>query len=274
VTERSYAGLLTVSPSTSFLIAITEREQVATMKGQYPVYVITNVVLIPLSSRTEAGAAIEKAHSDMRRQVIDGNGSDTEAELEEEEATDGTVDGEVHEEVGETGKSAVASHARSSSIGEDVIGRKGAYGRFAERWFSKRGWTVDRRRSEGMSAEPAGEETVPDIKPQAGGENKVEDEDAGAKEGCREGEDKGALGEEVKEATHTVKDTVAHNLTPKLLHTTKLLLAQSRSFYFSYDWDLTRGWGAQTGNSSNSLPLFKILDPAVSLSVRRREKLC
>ena len=266
MTERSYAGLLTVSPSTSFLIAITEREQVATIKEQYPVYVITNVVLVPLSSRTEAGTAIEKAHSAMRRQVIDGNGSDTEAELEDGEATDGTVDDEVHEGVEQTGKSTVTSHTRSSSIGEDVIGRKGAYGRFAERWFSKRGWTADRRRSEGMSAEPAGEETVPNIKPQARGENKVEDrpvEDVGAKEGSREAEDKGAR-KKVKETTYTVKDTVTHNLTPKLLHTTKLLLAQSRSFYFSYDWDLTRSWGTQARNVSNSLPLFKISDPAVS----------
>jgi len=39
----------------------------------------------------------------------------------------------------------------SSSIAEDVIGKKGVYGRFAERWFSKRGWQVDRNRLQGLS---------------------------------------------------------------------------------------------------------------------------
>lgn len=59
-----------------------------------------------------------------------------------------------------------------------------------------------------------------------------------------------------------VKEGVAHNLTPKLLLTTKLLLG-SRNFFFSYDWDITRTWSTRRHSASVSLPLHKLVDPLV-----------
>ena len=39
---------------------------------------------------------------------------------------------------------------RRTSIAEDVIDKKGVYGRFADKWFSKRGWNVEKRRALGQ----------------------------------------------------------------------------------------------------------------------------
>jgi hypothetical protein len=240
------------------------------------VYVITNVALIPLSSRQEAAQAIDKALATPRPVAADGTASDTEAETDADEDAAG-VDDEVQDEISEVGKAAVKTAPQTSStIGEDVIGKKGAYGRFAEMWFSKRGWTVDRRRSEGMSAEP-GKREVESKKPEnqpapPTAEGIVEGEQTEVKEEESNGlveeeaEDKGPIEKKTEEAVEAVKDTVTHSLTPKLLYTTKLLLAHSRSFYFSYDWDITRSWGSQQGNGNFDVPLSKIVDPLVGPS--------
>ncbi|KAA8894626.1 SacI homology domain-containing protein [Sphaerosporella brunnea] len=254
-------GLLTVSPSASFLIAITGREQVAAMRGLHPVYVITNVALIPLSSRKNAAQAIDKAVATMSQCAADS--SDEGAEETDAEDEGANVEDEVQDEIGEVGKVAVEKKP-TSSIGEDVIGRKGAYGRFAARWFSKRGWTVDRRRSEGMSAEPVQdlESRMPENQSAPANEGEAEaklaDEKTDEETKRKPEESKEQKTEEVVEA---VKETVTHSLTPKLLNTTKLLLAQSRSFYFSYEWDITRSWGTEQTDGNSDLPLFKVVDP-------------
>ena len=80
----------------------------------------------------------------------------------------------------------------------------------------------------------------------------------------------GPVEEQVEEVAEAVKEAVTHSLTPKLLHTTKLLLAHSRSFYFSYDWDITRSWGSQTNSVNSGVPLCKIVDPLVGFALRLR----
>lgn len=175
-------------------------------------------------------------------------------------------DEDIDEELSDSARSS-AEDARGSTIGEDVIGRKGVYGRFAEKWFSKRGWTADRRRAEGMSTDEgagspntesvSGEEVdirKPENKPAPDtGESSVDISGDGAEDARK-----------VEEAKEVVKEDVAHNLTPKLLHTTKLLLGRSRSFFFSYEWDITRAWNMQRHSTSSSLPLHKLVDPLVS----------
>ena len=191
------------------------------------------------------------------------------------------MDAEVQEEIDEAGKAAAAGVKGESDgiegIVDNVLKKKGAYGRFTTRWFSKRGWTLDQRRAEGMSVGSLPKETPVDRKPEnqpapATGEEEEEDEVVKARKkdekeiGDEEGDEvKAELDGAMEEATETVKDSVAHSLTPKLLHTTKLLLATSRSFYFSYTFDLTRSWDTQVSNASNH-PLFKIVDPDVSLN--------
>lgn len=40
----------------------------------------------------------------------------------------------------------------TSNVAQDVLARKGQYGRFAERWFSKKGWSTEKRRAQGSKA--------------------------------------------------------------------------------------------------------------------------
>lgn len=141
------------------------------------------------------------------------------------------------------------------SIGEDVIGRKGVYGRLAERWFSKRGWTADHRRAEGMSSDEGGDTTAVNASlPEEGVDTRSLDSKPAPN--APGGDGVGEIAEEV------VKEDVAHNLMPKLLNTTRLLLG-SRSLFFSYDWDITRAWSTRRHSADSSLPLHKLVDPLV-----------
>ncbi|KAI5802895.1 SacI homology domain-containing protein [Pyronema domesticum] len=275
IEAQGIVGLLNVSPTNSFLVAITDSKQVALIKGQHPVYVITNIALIPLSSRKDAGRSIDRANAGRKPAVTDGNASDTETEIDSEEdpiTPVTSITDDVRSKIDEAGRAADMS--RSTSIGEDVIGKKGAYGRFTEKWFSKRGWTADRRRASGMSTISADGDKKPDDNLQKKPENQpappttegdiVQGERA---EDAVEDSDKGPVEQKSEEVAESVKETVTHSLTPKLLHTTKLILAQSRSFYFSYDWDITRSWAQQMSQTeeekaaSASTPLHKKVDP-------------
>lgn len=41
----------------------------------------------------------------------------------------------------------------TSNVAQDVLTRKGQYGRFAERWFSRKGWSTEKRRAQGSKAQ-------------------------------------------------------------------------------------------------------------------------
>lgn len=56
----------------------------------------------------------------------------------------------------------------------------------------------------------------------------------------------------------------ANALVPKLLRTTRMLLS-SRSFFYSYDLDITRRLGGENMRNAE-LPLSKSVDPLVSFS--------
>lgn len=238
----STTGLLNVSPANSFLVAITGREQVATIHERLPIYVITNIALIPLSSRTDASRAIEKAKPG-RKAIVDSaadTGSDTEGEIYIDDDDASVVDDDIQGDITAASKAATKASSKAqgqTSIGQDVFTKKGQYGRFAEKWFSKRGWTVDRRRAEGMtgleSELPQTEQLREEKKDRPTDYDKPENKpqpDVDAADSSTSPNDNGdkELNERVEEVEESVKDSVAHSLTPKLLHTTKLLLATSR----------------------------------------------
>lgn len=152
-------GLLTVAP-VAYLITILRREQVAQIRG-VPIYVITDVALIPLSSQTEAKKAIDHAKDSLRK------GSGGPAIVAED--TDTSDDEEVHAELiaeeddqssptssgskrGFPATRPDRSERSTSNVAQDVLARKGQYGRFAERWFSKKGWSTEKRRAQGSKA--------------------------------------------------------------------------------------------------------------------------
>ena len=155
---------------------------------------------------------------------------------------------------------AEALRRSSSNIAQDVIGKRGQYGRFAERWFSKKGWTVERRRALGMSIDdqqgPSENGTTID---------RTESQDVSntqLKNLNEAGQSKTNGEVPIDTVTHGLAN--AYTLLPKLLRTTCLLLS-SESFFFSYDLDITRRLGTQQSVQTEA-PLHESVDRLVSSS--------
>ena len=125
---------------------------------------------------------------------------------------------------------------QQSSVVEDVIGKKGVYGRFAQDWFSRRGWSVEKRKMQGMSSDQ--------IAPIDGGPGTVPGSEA-----------------ETSLETRKTDNDLTSTLLPKLLRTTKIILS-SGNIYFSYDQDITRSLGDQS-LIQKSVSLWKRVDPLV-----------
>jgi len=224
---------------------------------------VTGVALIPLSSQADAKKVIEQNRSNLKKS---GNaasaGALSDSETSEEEDEHGYASGAEHDDptVPPTPEpkslqvaDLEASGQKSSSIVQDVIGRKGQYGRFAEKWFSKKGWSVERRRTLGLSADDDKEVGATD--PQTSNEAaKLEGQSSPVDKDKHEHVD---LVKKPRPGSSTVTDS----LIPKLLKTTKLLLSSS-SFYFSYEYDITRRLGTNDAKG-NAIPLHMSVDPLV-----------
>lgn len=213
-------GLVTVS-KLNYLVTITKRKQVAQAFG-FPIYVVTGVAVTPCTSQAEATASIQRTVRwlDDRTSVPDQDADSSDEDVELPAHSGDEVDDSLRDDINND-----LSSSRSS-IAEDVIRRKGSYGRFAQRWFSGKGWAVDQRRTLGLSDASVN----PELSATAGEARKlpVEDEDA---------------------------QRPATTLLPKLLRAMYLLFGKSRSFYFSYDIDITRHLSNKASASTASIPL-------------------
>ncbi|TWU72216.1 hypothetical protein ED733_003148 [Metarhizium rileyi] len=224
-------GLITVS-KLSYLITITRRQQVAQIFG-FPVYVVTGVAITPCNTKQEADESVHMMANLLKRQVPNEEKEDAESSDEDVESSH-TPLGEVEDAVGEQGKSRPDSSR--SSVAEDVMRRRGSYGRFAQRWFSKSGWTMDQRRSLGLSiAGTISPETTAPLSSELAA-SKI------------------PLEEDISSQSHV---TV---LLPKLLRTMQVFFGSSRSFYFSYDLDLTRSTSQQAWIPNPEAPLHTQVD--------------
>jgi hypothetical protein len=142
--------------------------------------------------------------------------------------------------------SSAAEHKRTSSVAEDVMAKKGGYGRFAQKWFSRKGWTVGQRRNLGMSVSESEAEPGQEIS----GSMSAPIVDSATKD----------YPAPTASSVKTKDRDVAENLLPKLLRTTQILFGSSRSFFFSYDYDITRSF-ANRRMSCSELPLHTEVDP-------------
>lgn len=255
----------------SFLISISRRDQVALIRGR-PVYTISEVALIPLSSQTDAEEAIAKAknaqqrHSTTSEDFLDSD-EDSESDLlsEDNVSLADSVNSAGEREKGQ-------GHGRkTSTVAEDVIKRKGMYGRFTDRFFSQRGWASDSRRQQAIAQS---DEDLMELRTWR--ENSI----SGAKmDGSSDSKESGpvkpeptkeAIKEEVTDPDKPISPSeVAHvvekmpddqiPLLSKLLTVSKIFFG-SKNFYFSYDYDLSRSVAHQSEQS----PLTKTFDPSVS----------
>lgn len=259
-------GLLKVATAI-FLISITGREHVAQVRGK-PIYKITDVSLIPLSSQADADQAIATAREHVQRhnkaQAAGEDDTDSEDEDDAPSVTDSLEEGTPASSViidPVTGQKGPAQ--RDTSVAADVIQRKGVYGRFADKWFSRKGWSADSRRTQGLSSPdnlaantPKNVESI----------SKDEQNSTASPEGHElPSQDKDAPDtvkpEDIPKALQGQKDATTVALLPKILQTTRMYFS-SGNFFYSYDYDLSHSIGVSRPNSS--LPLFKQYDPLVS----------
>lgn len=245
-------GLITVPPH-SYLVTITRRQQVALVRGK-PVYVVTEVALTPCSSQSEATEAIARTAAHLKRAVATsdataaGDSATDSSDSDDENAPVASDD--VSDDAAEPDDS--RGRPRSiTSIASDVMNKKGGYGRFAQRWFSRGGWMQDQKRSMGLSNGPP-----------------VAQQDAAASDGdSKKGgvpSPEGPVTGDVARAEEAAQSATggAAALLPKLLRTAQILFGTSRSFFFSYDHDITRSLSSQPPNAAQSeLPLCRRVDP-------------
>ncbi|KAL9005574.1 MAG: hypothetical protein Q9188_001666 [Gyalolechia gomerana] len=259
-------GLLNIA-SDSYLVSILRRQQVAQIRGS-PIYVITSVALVPLSSQSEAKSAIEQAKKEIQ---VESSNQALDVVLDDDSSADEgshNSDGYISDDSLKASKPLSPSYdtARRKSqeeenegVAQDVISKRGQYGRFAERWFSKKGWTSERRRVQGMSADDAGKSAGVQAQEQSLS-NRADnnDDNSSTKQQTQDNTTTVQISQNVPTNAPSQKD-VAGSLCRKLLRTTKLLFA-SRSFFFSYDYDITRRLGDQK-TKSPGLPLYRSVDP-------------
>ncbi|KAI0095508.1 SacI homology domain-containing protein [Daldinia grandis] len=244
-------GLFTVSRLT-YLITITGRQQVAQVRG-FPVYVVTDVALTPCTSQSEAQPAVANTAIKLRQtspeKFVDDSDSESEVDTRSVLGGDDAEDpGAISDRETSEAKDAPGT-GRKSSIAEDVIKRRGSYGRFAQRWFSRKGWMMDQKRNLGITSVET--DRGPD---QAG------DESNKAKKGDTDKELSDTVVQEKVDPPPT--PSAGESLMPKLLRFAHIWLGTSKSFFFSYDFDITRSLGSHPGTSvTDGLPLYEGADP-------------
>lgn len=226
-----------------------------------PVYAVTNIAVIPTSSLKDASHAIAQARESSRQgeQEDDDDDDDEQDEI----GSDGTASDSDADaggtEVGTAPSSPVQTeqslHNRSNSIAEDVMGKRVPFGRFAANWLSRKTMglpglgTVDRDGSgsplDTKDADVQGSPTGSDT------------EEALAASGSESSPER-------KEGPSSSPSVV--ELLPKLLRYTKLIFA-SHNFFFAYDYDLTRNYGASDLSAKSLLPPHKVADELVCMMV-------
>jgi SacI homology domain len=209
------------------------------------------VTLTPLASRTEAEASIINTQAVIQQRTASSHDLDeSDSDGDEEEfsaAVSEDVDDEDVQRPSADTSSISSGHQRTSSVAEDVMKRKGSYGRFAQKWFSRKGWAVDQRRNLGMAVSDSGIST-----PDGNESAKVETPNQHVTSSDSDKNNDTSIRDQ------KVSD-VAANLLPKLLRTTQILFGSSQSFFFSYDFDITRS--LINRRTTTDLPLHTQVDP-------------
>jgi hypothetical protein len=151
---------------------------------------------------------------------------------------------------------------RKSSVAEDVMQKKGVYGRFADKWFSRRGWSADSRRTQGLSSEE--DLTAKNVPKDVDSTGPTEEAEASKPDKLPSDErttPDSVKPEDIPKALEGEKNATTVALLPRILQTTKMYFS-SGNFFYSYDYDLSHGISNQPTNAS--IPLFKQYDPLVS----------
>ncbi|KAI0443698.1 SacI homology domain-containing protein [Xylaria telfairii] len=240
-------GLFTVA-RLSYLISITGRQQVAQIRG-HPVYVVTDVALTPCTSQSDAETAIGHTVLKLRQvsaEKLAEEASDTASETDAPPAATGAEDIDDPGAQSDRDLSQLREPGDERGIAQDVFKKSSSYGRFAQRWFSNKGWMANRRQSLGLGGVGA----APAVK--------REDEDVDCSK--QKDDDEELSKAVVQENVDTpLGASAGESLTPKLLRMAHIWFGTSKSFFFSYDIDLTRSTANRTITVPH-IPLHRMAD--------------
>lgn len=216
-----------------------------------PVYVIRDVTLVPLSSQSEAEKAITTAIA-SREPAASADDSDSDSDFSEPGEDDETSSKDAEPDTPVEHSLTQHKNSSSTSIVKNVIANRGQYARFASQWFSKQGWRgtkAENKSSEDLAQESSSEETQPSPEAKAA---------AAANSTKLQGE--GHEEEQTAEAEKILANNSVRDALPRIVKTTRMILT-SGSFFFSYDFDLTRRLALLGGNAKP--PSVDSLDPLV-----------
>ncbi|KAK0929915.1 hypothetical protein LTR91_004794 [Friedmanniomyces endolithicus] len=243
--------------TSSYLIAITGREQVAQIKGK-PIYAIRDVTLVPLSSQADAERAVTQAQKALKPSgsaAQEAEESDVGEDAEHEHVGAGNSKPAAEVAALEPAKEGVLS--KGASIVKGVVADQGKYGRFAERWFSKGG-----RSQQGAK----GEEVLPQAQEKEA-DSALPDENEDVKTGAESGDqlpprptEKGDESGKPETSSQSPKKVDSlESLTPRILRSAKMYFSAS-GFFFSYDHNLS-GSLKQNDVTAPTTPLWERFDP-------------
>ena len=201
---------------------------------------ITDVAFMPLTSQTEANKAIAEAIAAQKGVSFDhGTYSSDESDLEptREPQTPGDPIDTSPIPDDDDDRPLQERSASSTSIVKDVISNRGQYGKVASQWFSRKAW------AHGKITSVAG------VEPTTGLERPSNNPTSKANQALEPSDERLE-----KEAGNIVATTSSQDaavaLIPKILKSTRLILT-SKSFFFSYDTDLTHRMGTRTLDELN-----------------------
>lgn len=123
---------------------------------------------------------------------------------------------------------------------QDVIERKGQYSRFASQWFSRRGWGSEKKRTVEKSVEMVPETKHDGQKPPSEVPTSTPEDVLLPVSSEKPHHHNGSGGSTTNQRS---SHEAVVEMLPKILRTVKLLLT-SRSFYFSYDFNVTKKFGS------------------------------
>lgn len=202
------------------------------------------MVFLPLASHNAANKALTAA-SAARKEHDAGTDSEL-SDSEGEETGHGPrreTGGSLTDEENDLPRS-----ESNLSIAQDVLTKKGNFGRFASQWFSRQGWGA------GKPASTSGPTKAPtEVK----GEKVAHGDATEAAKPEEEPKQVSGPATSVKQPSKASREEVAA-MIPKIVRSAKLVLT-SRSCFFSYDFDLTRRLGLLQGKAAP--PTRSAMDP-------------
>lgn len=231
----------------SYLIAITKREEVAQIAGK-PIYLVADVALLPLTSQQEASDAIKHA---LASSDTDSDESDSEVSDSEDTTSGKTITTELGSTPGDDLGPFQGKNDSNTSVAQDVATGNVSFGRFATQWLSRQRWPASNPKPDASNREADVSNRMTTAKTSVEPEESAPDNQPSEIESAAKSleKDKQAVG------------VATMGLLSRILRTTKMVFT-SRSYFFSYDIDLTRRF-EKLGKIDQPLNL-RNLDPLVS----------